>query len=135
MIIIYDFDGTLTPYSLPQYAILKYCGYSDEKLLARVHNEMQDGSDFYAAYYRCYRSILAENRIEMSRSNICLGAPSTKFNSGVIDYFIELQSSKTKIRHYIVTSGIKDYVDETPISQFVDGVYGVTFKQNNRSIS
>lgn len=35
MIIIYDFDGTLTPYSLPQYEILKKCGYNDETLMKR----------------------------------------------------------------------------------------------------
>ena len=28
MIIIYDFDGTLTPTALPQYQILTNCGYS-----------------------------------------------------------------------------------------------------------
>ena len=32
MIIIYDFDGTLTPYSLPQYEILIENGYSDDIL-------------------------------------------------------------------------------------------------------
>lgn len=31
MIIIYDFDGTLTPYSLPQYEIIKKCGYDDNE--------------------------------------------------------------------------------------------------------
>lgn len=29
MIIIYDFDGTLTPYSLPQYETLCQNGYTD----------------------------------------------------------------------------------------------------------
>ena len=29
--VVYDFDGTLTPYSLPQYEILKKCGYDDKK--------------------------------------------------------------------------------------------------------
>lgn len=32
MVIIYDFDGTLTPYSLPQYEILKKCGYDNETI-------------------------------------------------------------------------------------------------------
>ena len=38
MIIIYDFDGTLTPYSMPQYAVLKKCGYDDAKLTARIQD-------------------------------------------------------------------------------------------------
>ena len=43
MIIIYDFDGTLTPYSLPQYPVIKKCGYNDEMLMARIQSEMQTG--------------------------------------------------------------------------------------------
>ena len=131
MIFIYDFDGTLTPYSLPQYPILKYCGYSDDILIKRVNSLMEYGVDFYTAYYRCYQTILAEGNINMTRENICLGAECTKFNNGVIDYFERFQSSKTGIKHYIVTSGIKDYVDKTPIRGLVDGVYGVTFKEEN----
>ena len=27
--IIYDFDGTLTPFSIPRFSILEKCGYED----------------------------------------------------------------------------------------------------------
>ena len=37
MIIIHDFDGTLTPYS---FEILKQCSYTDETLMNRVNEEM-----------------------------------------------------------------------------------------------
>ena len=40
MIAIYDFDGTLTPHSLPQYTILKQCEYTDKKLMSRITKEM-----------------------------------------------------------------------------------------------
>lgn len=132
MIIIYDFDGTLTPYSLPQYPILKQCGYTDETLMKRIEHEMLENTiGFYDAYYKCYRDILAENGIIMSKSNICLGATHTKLNNGVEEYFKRFQSSKTGIKHYIVTSGIKDYVSETTIRDYIDGIYGVTFKEKN----
>lgn len=132
MVIIYDFDGTLTPYSLPQYQILKQCGYTDKTLMKRIEEEMiRNHTGFYETYYKCYRDILAENEIIMSRSNICLGAEHTRLNNGVEEYFKRFQSSKTGIKHYIVTSGIMDYVTETVIRDYVDGIYGVTFKQEN----
>ena len=133
MIVIYDFDGTLTPHSLPQYPILKQCGYTDKKLMKRIEEEMLKGNaiGFYKAYYKCYLDILAENRIAVSRSNVCLGAENTNLNNGVEEYFKRFQSSKTGIKHYIVTSGIQDYVAETAIADYVDGIYGVTFKQEN----
>ena len=136
MIIIYDFDGTLTPYSLPQYEILRQTGYTDEILMKRINKEIENGNavGIYDSYYKCYRDILRENGIIMSRNNICLGAKSVKFNNGVIEYFKKFQSSKTGIKHYIVTSGIKDYIEETAISKLVDGIYGVTFKKENEML-
>lgn len=133
MIAIYDFDGTLTPHSLPQYSILKQCGYTDKKLMDRIAKEIAMGkaNNFYRAYYKCYRDILAENGIKMSRENICLGAREVQLNNGVEDYFRRFQSSQTGIKHYIVTSGIKHYVDETVISGLVDGIFGVTFTQKD----
>lgn len=133
MIIIYDFDGTLTPYSLPQYEILKKCGYDDERLMRRIKEEIQKGTvtDLYDAYYKCYIDILSENGIAISKETACLGANQVAFNPGVVDYFKRFQSQTTGIKHYIVTAGIKDYVEETPISKFIDGAYGVTFRQEN----
>lgn len=132
MVIIYDFDGTLTPYSLPQYPVLKQCGYTDKTLMKRIEEEMiKNSTGFYSTYYKCYIDILAENGIVMSRGNICQGAEHTRLNNGVEEYFKRFQSSKTGIKHYIVTSGIKDYVDETVIKDYTDGIYGVTFEQEN----
>ena len=136
MIIIYDFDGTLTQYSLPQYEILRQTGYTDEILMKRINKEIENGNavGIYDSYYKCYRDILRENGIIMSRNNICLGAKNVKFNNGVIEYFKKFQSSKTGIKHYIVTSGIKDYIEETAISKLVDGIYGVTLKKENEML-
>lgn len=133
MIIIYDFDGTLTPYSLPQYEILKKCGYNDETLMKRIEEEInnKNAKGLYEAYYKCYRDILLENEIVMTRENVCLGANKVQLNNGVVDYLRSFQSSKTGVKHYIVTSGLKDYVDETLIRKFVNDVYGVTFRQEN----
>lgn len=133
MIIIYDFDGTLTPYPLPQYEILNKCGYSNEKMTERIKKQINNKhtTGIYEPYYRCYKDILIENKIEMTKANVCLGANKVQLNNGVIDYFKNFQKSKTGIKHYIITSGIKDYIDETPIRKFVDGVYGVTFKKEN----
>ena len=133
MIIIYDFDGTLTPYSLPQYEILKKCGYDNERLMERIKKEIENknATGLYEAYYKCYRDILSENKIAMTRENACLGANKVELNKGVADYFRKFQSSKTGVKHYIITSGIKDYIDETIIREFVNEVYGVTFKQEN----
>lgn len=131
MVIIYDFDGTLTPYSLPQYEIIKKCGYNEEKLMNRIAEKLTNSEGLYEAYYKCYIEILLENNILLTKENVCLGADKVEFNNGVIEYFKNFQSQITGVKHYIVTSGIKDYVDKTVIRKFVDGVYGGTFNEEN----
>ena len=78
MIVIYDFDGTLTPYSLPQYEIIKKCGYNEEKLINRVAEELTNSKGLYEAYYKCYTEILLENNILLTKENVCLGADKVK---------------------------------------------------------
>ena len=94
MVIIYDFDGTLTPYSLAQYEILKKCGYTDAKLMERVEKEIKSGNaeNFYDSWYKCYKEILHENELKMSKDNVCLGAENIIYNDGVVDFFDRLQS-------------------------------------------
>ena len=61
MTIIYDFDGTLTPYSMPQYEILKKCGYDDEKQRDRRNLVInQCGISMYQAYYEVYEDVYTE---------------------------------------------------------------------------
>lgn len=132
MIIIYDFDGTLTPTTLPQYQILTNCGYSNREIAERASiYEEKYKLDLYSAYWKAYREALSESGFIMNKENICLGAKDIVFNEGVLEYFEKFQSSKTGVKHYIVTSGIKYYIENTLINKFIDGVYGVTFKEKD----
>lgn len=132
MTIIYDFDGTLTPYSMPQYEILKKCGYDDEKQRDRRNLVInQCGISMYQAYYEVYEDILKENNIAMTAENIILGSDKVEFNKGVLDYFQDLQTKNTGIKHYIVTSGFKEYVSNTKIAPFVNGIYGAVYRKEN----
>lgn len=131
MVIIYDFDGTLTPYSLAQYQILIENGYNDKVLDEIVKNRMKkEEITVYQSYYAIYKEILQKHNIEFNRENVCKGADKVSFNKGVVDYFKALQYKNTGIKHYIVTSGLKEYIHATAIKDYIQGVYGVTFKEN-----
>ena len=132
MIIIYDFDGTLTPYSLPQYEILIENGYSDDILEEIIKNKIRkENCTLYQAYYQIYKEILEEKNIKFNKSNICKGAENVKFNKGVEEYFKEMQYKETGVKHYIVSSGLQEYIYYTKIEKYVQGIYGVTFKKEN----
>lgn len=132
MILIYDFDGTLTPYSLPQYDILRNNGYDDQKIMKLVHNIMDsEKKTLYQAYFIAYQNILNELCIDMSDNNICLGANRTKFNEGINEYFNFISNKFNNVKHYVITSGFKVYVENTPIAKYFTNIYGTTFNYEN----
>lgn len=132
MIIIYDFDGTLTPFSLPQYEILKKCGYTGNKLQGRLTAKANEKNiSLYDSYYETFKDVLDENNILMTDENISLGAENVQFNPGVIDYFEYLKSNNPQVKHYVLTSGFEEYVCNTKIAPFMEKIYGVTYHKNN----
>lgn len=132
MIVIYDFDGTLTPYPLPKYEIFKKCGIDEIEGAMRGKLIMEEENlSLYEAYFEAYRRYLKENNIPFNRESICLGADKVELNDGVIEYFKDLCSTKTGIKHYVVTSGFEEYIRDTKINPYLDGVYGSTFTVKN----
>ncbi len=132
MTIIYDFDGTLTPYSMPQYDILKKTKRSNDEFLKLVKDKMKNENiSLYDAYYETIKNLLIESNIGFTKENICLNSSNVKFNKGVLDFFNKFKSESTGIKHYIVTSGFEDYIRETPINKYINGIYGTTFNNND----
>lgn len=132
MIIIYDFDGTLTPFPLPQYEILNQCGYDDKEMSNRVKKKMMEiNISLYLSYFTSIKEILEENNKLFNKETICLGSQEVIFNEGVLAYFKCFNYPDTGIKHYIVTSGFKEYVESTSINKYVENVYGTTFKEEN----
>ncbi len=128
MIVIYDFDGTLTPYALPKYEIFKKCGITEVEGALRGKKIMEEeGLSLYEAYFEAYRRYLVESNIPFNREAVCLGANDVELNKGVLEYFNELNYDNTGLKHYVVTSGFEEYIKDTPINEFLDGIFGTTF--------
>ncbi len=130
MILIYDFDGTLTTNPLPEFEILKDCGCSTEELLPKIKKLKEDRKiNFVEAYITSYIEVIKENNLKLNEYNLFKGYDKVKFNKGVLDYFNHFQSND--IKHYVVTSGFKDYVEKTKVKPFLTKVYGTTLKKEN----
>lgn len=126
--IIYDFDGTLTPYSVPQYEIITKCQITIEEFMNQViQRAKRENKPLIQSYLTQYRETLQKQKIPLTAENFCLGADKIEYNPGTIDF---LQKNKTeKRKQYIITAGLEIYVKHTPIAPFIDGIYGSTFSQ------
>lgn len=129
MIIIYDFDGTLTPYPIPKYKVLEDCGYDEIRLKLKLKEIMNEKNmNLYQAFVECIFEILKDNNLPQDLDTICVGANEVGFNKGVIDFFKNLQTKK--VTHYILTSGLDEYVKRTPIKPYIKNIYGTSMSQD-----
>lgn len=126
--IIYDFDGTLTPYSVPQYEIITKCQLTIPQFMNQVMKKAkEENKPLIQSYLICYREALQKQGIPLTTENCCLGSDKIKYNPGTIDF---LQRNKERdIKQYIITAGLEIYVKQTQIAPFMDGIYGSTFSQ------
>lgn len=130
MIVFYDFDGTLTPYPIPQYEIISKCNIDYEAFYNRVIEITQKmHMSVYEAYYDVFKKVLMENGFKFNKDVISLGAENVTYSNGVMEFVPALKIMG--IKQYVITSGYKDYVLKTSVAKYLDGVEGTEFKDDN----
>lgn len=132
-IIIYDFDGTLTPYPITKFEILDKCGLvggtSSPVLLEAINKKLAEGYERYYAIYNCFLDVVRKSEYTLNDENISLGAEKLEYNEGVFEYFDELKEKN--IKNYLISSGIKVLLDRTAVSNYFNEIYATTFKYDN----
>mgnify|MGYP003301477349 CR=1 FL=1 len=72
-IIIYDFDGTLTPYPITRFEILEKCGLkngiNDSKLLKLIDEKKKLGLEMYDAIYSAFLETIRNSEFTKDKNN------------------------------------------------------------------
>ena len=138
-IIIYDFDGTLTPYSMPKFEILKKCGienYSKKlgfKLVIKARMVLKK-IDIYTAIYEILFETIKKCGFDLNDKNLSLGANKIEYNPGVEEFIQYLNVNN--VDNYIVSSGMEYYLKNTKIAPLFKEIYATKLnydKENNVS--
>lgn len=132
-IIIYDFDGTLTPYSLPKFEILERSGMKDgaynPKFLDLSQEKCKEKNiDLYTAMYETYFEIIKNAGFKLTDENFCLGHEDIELNLGVTK-FLEMLN-KNNITNYLLSSGVKVFLERISISPLFKEIYATSFLYN-----
>ena len=132
-IIIYDFDGTLTPYSLPKFEILEKSGLDqgahNPQFLSLSHQMANDKNiDFYTAMYYIYFKIIKNANLKLTDENFSFGYDNVTHNNGVIEFLNML--CKNNISNYLLSSGVKVFLEKVSISSYFEEIYATTFTYN-----
>lgn len=136
-IVIYDFDGTLTPYPFSKLDILDKCGYigggNNIEFKNLIVKKMKEKSiNVYNSYYETMFEIVKSNEYILNDDTLSIGANSIEYSNGVIEFLEYLKNND--VENYIISSGMKCYLDRINISKYFKNIYGTTFKYKNNII-
>lgn len=130
-LIIYDFDGTLTPYSMPKFEILEKSGLKDGANNPKFLELSQEKSntlkiDLYQAMYEVYFELIRNAGFRLIDENFYLGFDRIEYNKGVSDFLTTLNQSS--ISNYLLSSGVSVLLEKTKYASFFKKIYATKFQ-------
>ncbi len=129
--IVYDFDGTLTPRPVPFFPILKDCGIQEDEFYNKISEIKKSGTnDVYESWFQAFLSIVQNSNL--TKHDITKGAKDISYCKGVEEWFDNLKkNSNASFSHYIITSGIEEFLYASSISKYITQIFGASFIHEN----
>jgi len=130
--LVYDFDGTLSPRPMQDYAFLPQLGedaaafWKESNALAR-----KEGADGLITYmHLLYKKAKAKN-LRIDRADLVAQGKNVELFPGVEEWFDEIagyvklrsETHGTSLRHYLVSSGLTEIIEGTRIYKRFHNVF------------
>lgn len=130
--LVYDFDGTLSPRPMQEYAFLPKIGidpstfWAQSNCLAKEH-----GADPLITYMHLLYKKAKEAGVRIDREDLVAQGREVELFEGVLEWFEEIEqyielraeSHGVGLRHYLVSSGLTEIVEGTPIYHHFHNVF------------
>jgi phosphoserine phosphatase len=130
--LVYDFDGTLSPRPMQEYAFLPQIGadaaafWAESNALAK-----QTGADPLITYMHLMYRKAKEKGVRIDRADLVAQGRQVELYPGVEDWFDAIgayvkshtQSHGVHLRHYLVSSGLTEIVEGTSIYRRFHNVF------------
>jgi haloacid dehalogenase-like hydrolase len=122
--IIYDFDGTLSPRPMQEYAFLPKIG-ADPKTFWEESNRiaLESGADPMITYMHLLYKKAKAKGVRIDRDDLVAQGGLVEYFPGVEDWFdaindyvrLRAETSGITVRHYLLSSGLREIVEGTTI--------------------
>lgn len=130
--IMYDFDKTLCTKDMQEYAFIPALGMTAEEFWKEAQ-ELTDREemDSILAYMLKMVEKAKEKKIHIQRSTLQKMGEDVEFFEGVESWFDRINGYAREIgirvEHYIVSSGLKEIIEGTPIAKQFKKIYACEF--------
>jgi 2-hydroxy-3-keto-5-methylthiopentenyl-1-phosphate phosphatase len=130
--IMYDFDRTLSPKDMQDYAFSPEIGMPAEEFWRRCNDLMHaNNMDSILAYMYYMVKMAKEKNITLTRDMFRASGKNVKLFPGVTEWFSRIneygRSVGLTVEHYVISSGIKEIIEGTQIADEFRRIYAAEF--------
>lgn len=130
--IMYDFDKTLSPKDMQEYAFTPEIGMEASEFWRRC-NELSVANDMDSilAYMFYMVKESKEHGLKLTREEFRRSGKSVKLFPGVTEWFDRVNEYGSlkglRVEHYVISSGIKEIIEGTPIAKHFKRIYAAEY--------
>lgn len=131
--ILYDFDKTLCTTDMQEYDFIKNLGLTPDEFWGSTGNITEKhGMDKILAYMYMMLKSCKDRNISLTKEYLNKCGENVVLYRGVTSWFDRIAEAANQIgdvtvEHYIVSSGITEIIEGTPIAKYFKKIYGCTF--------
>jgi 2-hydroxy-3-keto-5-methylthiopentenyl-1-phosphate phosphatase len=136
--IMYDFDKTLSPKDMQEYAFIPGIGMDPSSFWTKCNTQMHEKNMDQILAYMYVMLKEAEGKMLLNRDEFNKLGSSVKLFDGVKTWFSRVNTYGEKlgvqVEHYIISSGLKEIIEGTPIAKEFKMIYAAEFCYNEKNV-
>jgi phosphoserine phosphatase len=138
--ICYDFDGTLSPGNVQEYDFFPELRITPKEFWAQASQHAKDqDADSILSYMCLMLEKCTGTKVQITKTAFNSYGQQVGLFDGVSDWFNRItQYGKAKgaiIEHYIISSGIKEMIEGTPIARKFKKIYASSFMYDQHGVA
>lgn len=141
MAIAYDFDGTLSPDYMQNYGFIPDLGVKDPQEFwdeVRENARLND-MDEILSYMELMLEKARNKNLKFNYSKFNEYGKGIDLFPGVVEWFNNINSfadtQNIKIEHYIISSGLKEMIEGTPLKEYFKYIFASKFKYDQHDVA
>ncbi len=138
--LVYDFDHTLSKGDMQDFAFIPSLGMTPEAFWQKTaHTALENGMDsILASMYQMLEETRKRGKA-MTREYLMSLGQSVQYYPGVADWFEHVNSYALslglKAEHYIVSAGMAEIIEGTPIAGAFARIYACRYRYNEQGVA
>lgn len=137
--IMYDFDHTLSPRDMQEYGFIPDLGMEADAFWHKCVTAMKQNQMDQILAYMYMMLEEAKGKLIVNRSMLRALGKDVQLFDGVSDWFARVndyaESKGLVPEHYIISSGLKEIIEGTPIAKEFKEIYAASFCYDEHGVA